>query len=84
MPDFYIVTRFNVNKTTGEEAHSQQKFDTQIAAMKRFYSILAADIDSDNYAYELVQVVHSDGMTYSSQVFDNREPEPDEEPETEA
>ena len=71
----FIVTRFNIN-TSGQESHSQQKYDDRTAAMKRFYSILAADIDNDNYQYELVQVVRDDGIVTASQVFDNRQPEP--------
>lgn len=67
----YIVTRFNIN-TAGTEAHSQQKYDDQVAAMKRYYNILAADIDNDNYQYEMVQVVRDDGIAIASQVFDNR------------
>lgn len=68
---FYIVTRFNIN-TGGTEAHSQQKFADETTAMKRYYNILAADIDSDNYQYELCQVVREDGIVTASQVFDNR------------
>ena len=72
----FIVTRFNINKS-GQEAHSQQKYDDETAAMKRFYSILAADIDNDNFTYELCQVVRDDGIAIASQVFDNREPQPE-------
>ena len=67
---FYIVLRFNINKQ-GTEAHSEQKFDDEVQAMKRYYNILAADIDSDNYVYELVQVIRSsDGSAIANQVFD--------------
>jgi nicotinic acid phosphoribosyltransferase len=76
----YLVFRFNIN-TAGAEAHSTQKYDDQTAAMKRFYTLLASDIDNDNYQYELVQVVRDDGITIASQVFDNRPtPEPTPEP----
>ena len=67
----FIVTRFNINKS-GQEAHSQQRYDDETSAMKRFYSILAADIDNDNFTYELCQVVREDGIAIASQVFDNR------------
>ena len=78
----FIVTRYNINQS-GTETHSQQKYDTQTAAMKRFYSILASDIDSANYQYELVQVVRmADGIMVASQVFDNR-PQPEPAPEQE-
>ena len=67
---FFIVLRFNINKQ-GTEAHSEQKFDDEVQAMKRYYNILAADIDSDNYVYELVQVIRSsDGSAIANQVFD--------------
>ena len=75
----YIVTRFNINQQ-GAESHSQQKYDDQTAAMKRFYTLLATDIDSENYQYELVQVVRDDGIVIANQVFDNRQPEPAPEP----
>ena len=71
---FYIVLRFNINKQ-GTEAHSEQKFNDEVQAMKRYYNILAADIDSDNYVYELVQVIRSsDGSAIANQVFDFSEP----------
>ena len=68
----YFVFRFNVNRT-GSEAHSEQRFDNETAAFKRYYNILAADIDSAELAYELVQIVREDGIVVASQVFDNRE-----------
>lgn len=67
---FFIVTRFNINQS-GTEAHSQQRYDNETAAMKRFYSILASDIDNDKYQYELCQVVRWDGIAIASQVFNN-------------
>lgn len=76
----YIVTRFNINQQ-GTEAHSQQRYDDDTAAMKRFYTLLASDIDNDNYQYELVQVVREDGIVIANQVFDNRQPEPEPTPE---
>ena len=75
---FFIVLRFNINQQ-GTEAHSEQKFTDETQAMKRYYNILAADIDSDNYVYELVQVIRStDGSAIASQVFDFSQPEPAE------
>lgn len=75
----FIVTRFNIN-TGGQEAHSQQRYDEETPAMKRYYNILSADIDSANFVYELVQVVREDGIAIASQVFDNRpKPEPEQE-----
>ena len=67
---FYLVFRYNINKQ-GQEAHSEQKFDDETQALKRFYNILAADIDSENLQYEFVQVVNSaDGGAIKNQVFD--------------
>lgn len=74
----YIVTRFNINQNS-QESHSQQKYNDETAAMKRFYTLLASDIDNENYQYELVQVVRDDGIVIASQVFDNRQPEPEPE-----
>ena len=74
---FYLVFRYNINKQ-GTEAHSEQKFDTETQALKRFYNILAADIDSENLQYEFVQVVNSaDGGAIKNQVFDFSTPEPE-------
>ena len=75
---FFIVLRFNISKA-GQEAHSEQKFADETQAMKRYYNILAADIDSDNYTYELVQVIRStDGSAIANQVFTYEEPTSEE------
>lgn len=70
----FFVTRVNIN-TSSVQANSIQKFDEEIPAMKRYYSVLATDIDNNAYLYELVQVVREDGRVIASQVFDNRVPE---------
>ena len=67
----YFVTRVFFDKS-GVQSNSIQKFDDIIPAQKRFYTILASDIDNDNYQYELVQIVRDTGETMASQVFDNR------------
>lgn len=67
----FFVTRVFFDKS-GVQSNSIQKFDDIIPAQKRFYSVLAADIDNDNYQYELVQIVRDTGETMASQVFDNR------------
>lgn len=76
---FYIVLRYFISKA-GVESHSEQRFDDEIQARKRYYNILAADIDSQNLQYEIVQVIRStDGSTISgcNQVFDfSTQPEP--------
>ena len=66
----WFVTR--VFFTGGEQRNSIQSFDSEIAARKRFYTVLASDIDNANYEYELVQIVRDDGVCIASQVFDNR------------
>lgn len=78
----YIVTRFIIS-LEGTESHSQEMFKEDIKARKRYYSILASDIDKQTIAYELVQIVREDGICVASQVFDNRIPEPEPTPETE-
>lgn len=69
---FYIVLRYFINRD-GQESHSEQRFDDEIQARKRYYNILAADIDSNTLQYELVQVIRStDGSTIEgcNQIFD--------------
>ena len=74
----FLVIRFNINQQ-GTEAHSIQKYDDRITAMKRFYTLLASDIDNNNYQYELVQVVRDDSIIIANQVFDNRQIEQESE-----
>ena len=71
----YFVTR--VFFSNGKQSNSIQKYDTEIEASKRFYTLLAADIDKKDMEYEMVQLVREDGICIASQVFDNREPEPE-------
>ena len=72
----FFVHRVNINKE-GSQANSIQRYDDEVAARKRYYNILAADIDNDNYLYEMVLIVREDGIVMESQVFDNRTPEPE-------
>ena len=69
----WFVVRVNINQS-GTQANSIQKFDNETAAYKRYYNILAADIDNENFQYELCQIVREDGICVASQVFDNRTP----------
>ncbi len=73
----FFVTRVNINQS-GTQANSIQRFDDETAALKRYYNVLAADIDNDAYQYEMVQVVREDGIVTASQVFDNRTPNAEE------
>ena len=68
----YFVTRVNFATETGTQSNSIQKYEDEKSAMKRFYTLLGADIDSPNYSYEMVQVVREDGICIASQVIDNR------------
>ena len=72
-----FVTRVNFDQQ-GHQSNSIQMYTDLIQAQKRWYTLIAADIDNDNYQYELVQIVGEDGIVVASQVLDNR-PHPDEE-----
>lgn len=67
----YFVTRVNFNQQ-GQQNNSIQMFTDLVQAQKRYYNILAADIDKDEFQYELVQIVDENGIVLMSQVFDNR------------
>lgn len=67
----YFVTRVNFDQT-GKQSNSIQMFTDLVQAQKRFYSVLASDIDSKNYQFEMVQIVDETGAVLASQVFDNR------------
>ena len=67
----FFVIRVNYNQA-GTQSNSIQKFNDLLSAKKRFYSILAADIDNGDYQYELVQVLDDAGNCIVSQVLDNR------------
>lgn len=66
----WFVMRVNINQA-GQQANSIQLFTDETAAYKRYYNILAADIDNGNYQYELVQIVREDGIVVATQVFRN-------------
>lgn len=70
-----FVNRVFFSKSTGKQSNSIQKYDTEIEAKKRYYNLLAADIDAEDIDYEMVQIVREDGICIASQVFDNRETE---------
>lgn len=66
----FFVVRVFFAASDGKQSNSIQKFDDEITARKRYYSVLASDIGSDNIQYELVQIVRDDGICIASQVFD--------------
>lgn len=67
----WFVVRVNIN-TSGTQQNSVQMYTNETQAFKRYYNILAADIDNENYQFELVQIIRDDGICVASQVFDNR------------
>lgn len=67
----YFVTRVNFDQT-GKQSNSTQMFTDLVQAQKRFYNLLAADIDNDNFQYELIQIVDESGALLATQMFDNR------------
>lgn len=67
----FFVTRVFIN-ADGAQQSSIQKYDDRDQAYKRYYSILASDIDKDAYSYEMVQIAREDGVCVASEVFDRR------------
>ena len=65
---FYIVNRLSIKD--GKETHSTQIFETYEEARKRYYNIIAADLNDDAITYQLADIVSSDGLTRDIQVFD--------------
>ena len=68
----YFVSRVFFDKETGKQSNSIQSYDDRTAALKRFYSVIAADIDNDKMSYEQVLLTDDSGSCLMSQVFDNR------------
>lgn len=67
----WFVVRVNINQS-GTQSNSIQMYTDEKSAYKRFWNILAADVDNENYIYELVQIIRDDSICIASQVFDNR------------
>ena len=59
----YFVHRVNFNATTGKQSNSTQTYTDLVQAQKRYYNILAADIDAADYSYELVQIIDERGLS---------------------
>ena len=72
MDQMFFVTRVFFRTSDGSQGNAIQKFDTETAARKRYYTLLAADIDNAEYSYEMVQIVRDAGVSIASQIFDNR------------
>ena len=67
----WFVTR--VFFKNGTQSNSIQMFTDELAARKRFYTILATDIDNKDIEFELIQIVREDGVCIASMPIDNRE-----------
>ena len=67
----WFVTR--VFFKNGTQSNSIQMFTDELAARKRFYTILASDIDNKDIEFELIQIVREDGVCIASMPIDNRE-----------
>ena len=68
----FFVVRVFFAKVSGQQSHSVQMYTDEVQARKRFYNILAADIDNDQYSYEQVHLLDENGTSVMFQVFDNR------------
>lgn len=67
---FYQVIRifFKGDK----KAHSVEYFDDYFSAQRRYYSVIASDIGSDEINYSAAYIVDSTGLMLNGQVFDRR------------
>ena len=75
---FYIVLRYII-PFSGNDSHSEERYTDFVAAKKRWHTIIASDLDKATVAYELIQVIRSDGICVASEIIDNRVPETPEE-----
>lgn len=69
---YFFVMRVFFSKETGKQSNSIQAFTDEVQARKRYYSILATDIDGNDILFELVQIAREDGVIIATQTFDNR------------
>ena len=71
---FFVVRTFI--DTEGKQNNSIQLYGEEKSARKRYYSIIASDIDKETIAFELVMLVTGDGITILDPfIIDNHEPE---------
>ena len=71
---FYITTRYII-PVEGSDSRSQERFDNETAARKRWHSIIASDLGQNTILWEMVQVIREDGICVASEIIDNRVPE---------
>ena len=72
----FFVVRVYFNQE-GKQSNSIQCYTEMPSAQKRFYSIIATDIDNDSVVYEMVQIVNGDGITLESYIIEHPVIEPD-------
>lgn len=72
---FYIVNRLFYK--ADKENRSTQIFDSQEEAQKRYFNIIAADLQDADITYQMANIISKDGTMLDHQVFDrNTEDEP--------
>lgn len=54
------------------ETHSVQFFDTYAEAQKRFYSVIASDLQNAEITYQACYIVNAQGLMIDCKVFDRR------------
>ena len=82
-PIFYQVVRIFI-KGVLDPQRSVQFYNDYGDAEKRFYAIIAADINDPLVTYHGTYIIDSTGTTLERKVFDRRSFEPEPEPEPEA
>lgn len=65
----YFVIRIFFDFTDAEQ-HSVQIYTDKVQALKRYYSIIANDIDKEIYKYEMVSVINQAGTAIAQQIFE--------------
>lgn len=73
MEKFYTVVRINYKGQT--ELHSVEQKATLKEAMKRFYSIIAADFADESVTWCAAYLIDSNGVMIEGKVFDKTESE---------
>lgn len=68
---FFVVR--TIIDVEGKQTNSIQLYGEEKSARKRFYSIIASDIDKESVAYELVMIVTGDAITLETFIVDNSE-----------
>ena len=83
--EFYRVDRLFFKGES--ETHSMQIFTNLEDARKRYFNIIAQDLNDPDITYQQTDIVDANGMMLECRVFDRTpkpEPEPEPEPNEEA